>query len=148
MFDDFIHTMYPSIPPQDTVYEYTVDLNKMLWARWEDKYPIATWKPPADLPYHRIHVPTVDTLRHEFILKILIKEARNVLLMGTTGTGKTALAASIMGNMPEKKWICLPMNFSAKTLSSLVQDTIESRTDMRGKKYSPIGGKTAAYVHR
>jgi dynein heavy chain len=35
----------------------------------------------------------------------------------------------------------LNINFSAKTLSSQVQETVESRTDKRGKKYSPIGGK-------
>jgi dynein heavy chain len=66
-WDEFVHTMDPSIPPQDTVYEYCVDLNKMLWVKWEDKYPIASWKPPVDLPYHRILVPTVDTLRHEYV---------------------------------------------------------------------------------
>jgi dynein heavy chain len=140
-WDEFVHTMDPSIPPQDTVYEYCVDLNKLLWTKWEDKYPIALWKPPADMPYHRILVPTVDTLRHEFILKSLIKNQKNVLLVGVTGTGKTALANSISSQLPEKQWIVLNINFSAKTLSSQVQETIESRTDKRGKKYSAIGGK-------
>ncbi|KAA6380089.1 MAG: putative Dynein heavy chain, partial [Streblomastix strix] len=141
VFDEFVHSLDPSIPPQETVYEYCFDISKLAWMQWEARFPIANWKPAPDMPYHRILVPTVDTVRHEYLIKALTKNAYNVLMIGTTGTGKSAMATALLGALNEKQWIPLSINFSAQTLSSQVQETIESRTDKRGKKYSPIGGK-------
>jgi sigma54-dependent transcription regulator len=43
-------------------------------------------------PFFRLIVPTVDTVRYEFIVSTLIKSFNPVLLVGPVGTGKTSVA--------------------------------------------------------
>ena len=52
---------------QDSVYEYYVDVKAANWYPWEEKLR-GGWKFNPDLPYYKIIVPTVDTVRYEFVL--------------------------------------------------------------------------------
>jgi dynein heavy chain len=62
-------TKYPS---SETVFDYLVDTKTRQWSLWESKLS-ATFKPPADLPFFKIMVPTVDTLRTKFVAQALVK---------------------------------------------------------------------------
>jgi hypothetical protein len=53
-------------PPKDTVYEYLVDPKTNTWTHWEAKLSQG-WSFPSTLPFYKILVPTVDTLRSVFI---------------------------------------------------------------------------------
>lgn len=48
-------------PSSETVFEYFVDPKTRSWVAWETKLSGA-YKPPADLPFFKIMVPTVDTV--------------------------------------------------------------------------------------
>jgi dynein heavy chain len=87
-------------------------------------------------------VPTVDTLRNSYIVDMFVKQKKNVMLVGGTGTGKTILAMSILKDLPDTH-SQLVVNFSAATNSLSVQDIIEGPMEKRSKdKLGPIGGKT------
>ncbi|KAK2955890.1 hypothetical protein BLNAU_9241 [Blattamonas nauphoetae] len=44
-------------------------------------------------------------------------------------TGKTALAQSMMEQLPKNRWIAHTINFSPETSNNQRKETIESRTD-------------------
>ena len=86
-------------------------------------------------------VPTVDTVRNQYVVMVLAKAKRHVLMVGNTGTGKTACMQAIMQTMPDN-YATLLINFSAQTTSKKVQDIIEGKMEKKSKKsYAPPGGK-------
>ncbi|PIO38639.1 hypothetical protein AB205_0076860, partial [Aquarana catesbeiana] len=87
-------------------------------------------------------VPTVDTVRYQFIVSALVMHQKPVLLVGPVGTGKTSIAQSVLQSLDANKWTLLTVNMSAQTSSSNVQNIIESRVEKRTKGvYVPAGGK-------
>jgi len=139
-WEQLMRELEGSFPSKDTVFEYVVDPVKKGWVSWEDRLP-QNFKAGAATPFHKLFVPTIDTVRFHFILSHLMRDAQHTLLMGNTGTGKTAIAQNFINSLPLDKWIALTINMSARTESRQVQSAIESRTAPRGKKFSPLGGK-------
>jgi hypothetical protein len=45
-------------------------------------YTSASWKKPPDLLFNKIHVPTIDTSKNSFILKVIYESHLNALLVG------------------------------------------------------------------
>lgn len=60
-------------PTANTVYDYYINNEKNEWVSWEEKISNALWKPPQNTPYHKMLVPTVDTVRNRFVLNCLIE---------------------------------------------------------------------------
>lgn len=44
-------------------------------------------------------VPTVDTIRYEYIIRNLLLNKHQVLLVGTVGTGKTTVAENVLNKL-------------------------------------------------
>ena len=100
------------------------------------------WRYNPASPFYKIVVPTVDTVRYEFITQALISGGAPVMLLGPVGTGKTSVAQAVMAKASTKQYGKLVVNMSAQTTSNNVQDIIESRVEKRTKGvYVPIGGK-------
>ena len=59
-------------------------------------------------------VPTVDSVRYNFLLDTLIKVRRPVLMTGPVGTGKTSVAQKVLENLDTKVWNLLTINMSAQ----------------------------------
>ncbi|XP_071951094.1 dynein axonemal heavy chain 2-like isoform X2 [Antedon mediterranea] len=139
--DNYIREIEGTFPNKDTVYEYCVDPKNKNWVHWEEKLR-SGWRYPSSSPFYKIIVPTVDTVRYDFIVRRLIQRVQPVLLCGPVGTGKTSVAQNVLGHMDSNKYSVLTINMSAQTTSSNVQDIIESRVEKRTKGvYVPIGGK-------
>ena len=49
------------------------------------------------------------------------------LMVGATGTGKTAAAVSVMDQLDKSKYLSTTINFSSATQAEVVQATIEKR---------------------
>lgn len=64
-------------------------------------------------PFYKIMVPTVDTLRYNFLVKALVSEQHPVLLTGPVGTGKTSVAQSVLQGLDDK-WAALTVNMSSQ----------------------------------
>ncbi|CAM4719453.1 unnamed protein product [Caretta caretta] len=140
--DSYLREMEGSFPNKDTVYEYFVDPKRKNWASFEDKLP-KMWRYPANAPFYKIIVPTVDTVRYNYLVDALVSNQNPVLLVGPVGTGKTSIAQSVLQSLDNTKWAVLTVNMSAQTTSNNVQNIIESRVEKRTKGvYVPMGGKS------
>lgn len=94
------------------------------------------------MPFYKIIVPTVDTIRYEYLVSTLLKHNYPSLLVGPVGTGKTSTAQSVLESVDSNRYTILGVNMSAQTSSQNLQDTIESRVEKRTKGiYVPVGGK-------
>ena len=54
---------------------------------------------PADAQFSSILVPTIVTEQLEYVLGVLVKESHPILLIGPTGTGKSALINKLLTNV-------------------------------------------------
>ncbi|CAN0120098.1 unnamed protein product [Ectocarpus sp. 6 AP-2014] len=137
--DAFLRDVEPQFPPSATVYDYYVDPKKLDWEPWEPKVP--PFRYLKTMPFHKMIVPTVDTIRNSFVLGTLWGAKRNALVVGSSGAGKTVLVFSELARLPETH-SQLVMNFSATTDSGTTQATIEQTMEKRSKdKFGPLGGK-------
>lgn len=64
-------------------------------------------------PFYKIMVPTVDTVRYNFLVKALVLSQYPVLLTGPVGTGKTSVAQSVLQGL-DSKWTALTINMSSQ----------------------------------
>ena len=90
------------------------------------------YRPPADLPFFKVMVPTVDTVRIKFIASSLVRSSVHTLLVGGVGVGKTMMASSVLEGLPAN-FGTMNINFSAQTSSNSLQDTIEGKLEKRTK---------------
>ncbi|XP_040308873.1 dynein axonemal heavy chain 2 [Herpailurus yagouaroundi] len=140
--DSYLREIEGSFPNKDTVYEYFVDPKMRSWTSFEEKLP-KTWRYPPNSPFYKIMVPTVDTVRYNYLVSALVANQNPTLLVGPVGTGKTSIAQSVLQSLPSSQWSVLTVNMSAQTTSNNVQSIIESRVEKRTKGvYVPLGGKS------
>lgn len=75
----------------------------------------------SSAPFYKIIVPTVDTVRYEYLVRLLLGNGFPVLLIGPVGTGKTSTAQSALESLDNTKFLRLVINMSAQTTSNNVQ---------------------------
>lgn len=141
-FDQAVRELDGSVfPPSQSVYEYSFSFEKIEYALWEERLP-KDYKPGDNISFHKIIVPTVDTVRNMFVLNGLNSKYFHSLLVGQTGTGKTVAAQMSITNLDEQAWTSLSINMSAMTTSDKTQEIIESKMDKRMRdKYGPPANK-------
>lgn len=66
------------------------------------------------MPFYKIIVPTVDTIRYDFLVSKLLANEFPVLLVGPVGTGKTSTAVSVISQLDSEKYSTLMINMSAQ----------------------------------
>lgn len=59
-------------------------------------------------------MPTVDTVRYEYLVSKMLQDGYPVLLVGNVGTGKTSTAVSVMEACDNTKYTVLSINISAQ----------------------------------
>lgn len=69
------------------------------------------------LPFFKIIVPTVDSVRYEYFTAKLLANSHPVLLVGLVGTGKTSTAQSVIEILDKNKYCLLAVNMSAQVSS-------------------------------
>lgn len=139
-FDEFIKDLETQFPPHSTIYDYYVDVANKEYKIWDDKVN-KNWRPPPNVPFFKLIVPTVDTVRNTFVMKSLILNNKPVLIVGSTGTGKTILVQNLLDTLPTSH-TKLVINFSAASTSLGTQSIIEGALEKRAKnKLGPAGGK-------
>lgn len=65
-------------------------------------------------PFYKITVPTVDTVRYNYLVSTLVANQNPILLVGPVGTGKTSIAQSVLQSLPSSQWSVLVVNMSAQ----------------------------------
>ncbi|KAL3313636.1 Dynein heavy chain 2, axonemal [Cichlidogyrus casuarinus] len=130
--DTYLRDMEGTFPNKDTIYEYYVNSKGLTWAHWEDQLQ-QNWAYDPEKPFYRIIVPTVDTIRYNYLVMNLVASYHPVLLVGPVGTGKTSIIQNCLDQLDKYVWSSLSINMSAQTSSSNVQDIIEGRLEKRSK---------------
>jgi dynein heavy chain len=63
------------------------DMTKKEWVKWTDT--VREYFADAKNAYSEIVVPTFDSIRMQYVTRILLMNKKHVLCPGPTGTGKT-----------------------------------------------------------
>ncbi|XP_066245712.1 dynein axonemal heavy chain 10 isoform X2 [Euwallacea similis] len=123
-----------------TLYDYFLDVKQKVWVAWD--WLVPRYVHEKDLRFSQILVPTVDTVRVTYILQLMNKFKKPIVLVGDTGTSKTAIIQDFLRNLDPEAFILLNINFSSRTSSMDVQMNLESSVEKRTKQiYAPPMGK-------
>jgi len=135
------------VPPDSgMVHDFLFDTKTAKWLNWMDGRP--TFKIDKSAKFNDIVVPTIDTVRNEWLLEIMLRKGYHVMCTGDTGTGKSvSVKSKLFGGMPEK-FSSIALNFSAQTSANQTQDLIDSKLDKRRKGVlgPPLGMTTIVFV--
>lgn len=123
-----------------SLYDYYFDMEKKVWRPWRHLVPDYIHDPGKR--YNEILVPTVDTVRTEWLLNLMYSIKKPTLLVGESGTSKTATMQSFLRKLNSDINLVLNVNFSSRTTSMDVQRTLEASVEKRTKdSYGPPPGK-------
>ncbi|XP_055020703.1 dynein axonemal heavy chain 10 [Boleophthalmus pectinirostris] len=122
-----------------TLYDFHFDGKQMKWVSWRSL--VSKYVHDSDMKFADILVPTIDTTRTSWILEQQVKTKRPVLLVGESGTSKTATIQNFLKNLDDSK-ITMTINFSSRTTSMDIQRNLEANVEKRTKEtYGPPMGK-------
>lgn len=146
MFDNYLRLEMSSNncksgPPEaGSIYDYKYDLDQGLWVQWNDS--VAPYSYDPKLSFAELIIPTKDSICYTYLLDILVKNNKHVLMTGPTGTGKTVnVLGHLLNGLPDK-YIPITLSFSAQTGANQTQDLIDSKCEKRRKGvFGPAAGK-------
>ena len=137
------------IPSDGLVYDYLYDCSGSgTWKSWLDTLP-ANYAIPPKAKYDSILVPTIDTARYSYLLKLLVQHNKQVLFVGPTGTGKSMYVRdTLMNSLSKESYVPVFINFSAQTTALQTQEILESKLDKRRKGVfgPPLGKRCVIFV--
>ena len=122
-----------TIPENGLVFDFFYQMkNKGEWRHWNDLLRSTEEKKVKNI--RQIMVPTMDTVRTFYLLEYTVKYKRPILMVGPTGTGKSAYIQNyLMNNLAKDEYMAFFVNFSAQTSANQVQDIFVSKLDKRRK---------------
>ena len=126
---------------KETFFEYFVSDDTTDWAHWVDKVP--TWEYPHDEEkpkFARLIIPTLDSVRLESLLGLVMSVNRQALFVGGPGTAKTTAIKQFMSRFDSDEIGQKSITFSSLTTPQTFQLAIEASVEKRqGKTYGPRG---------
>ncbi|CAF0762898.1 unnamed protein product [Adineta steineri] len=130
-----------TFPNKDTVFEFYVDTTNRTWLHWEEQLK-EEWIYNSEIPFYNMIVPTVDTIRYEYLIHHLLLNKHQVLLVGAVGTGKTIIAENVLKKLDTDIFNTLIIHMSAQTTSKMLQDIFEANLEKRAKNlFVPLNGR-------
>lgn len=128
---------WPKRKQKESIFEFLVDDNGE-WCHWSDKVEEFYYPRDSVLEYSSILVPNVDNIRTAFLIDIIAKQRKGVLLIGEQGTAKTVMIKGYMSAYDPEVQLYKSLNFSSATTPNMFQRTIESYVEKRvGLTYGP-----------
>uniref|UniRef100_A0A8C6ZHZ5 Dynein axonemal heavy chain 10 n=1 Tax=Nothoprocta perdicaria TaxID=30464 RepID=A0A8C6ZHZ5_NOTPE len=139
--DDNVLAKPGELPGQlPTLYDFHFDVLKKRWIPWMKLVPEYIHIPQKK--FLDILVPTVDTTRTTWLLEQMVKIKRPVVLVGESGTSKTATTQNFLNQLNKDFNLLLIINFSSRTTSMDIQRNLEANVEKRAKDtYGPPMGK-------
>ena len=112
---------FPS-DPNFQMIDYYVNMGENRWNPWKAKVP------NTDIDSEKVSdadvvIPTVDTVRHQEILKSWISEHRPFILCGPPGSGKTMTLMATLKILTDFEMVFI--NFSSSTTPDLILKTFD-----------------------
>ena len=108
--------------PNFQMIDYYVDIGENRWNPWKARVP------NTDIESEKVSdadvvIPTVDTVRHQEILKSWISEHRPFILCGPPGSGKTMTLMATLKILTDFEMVFI--NFSSSTTPDLILKTFD-----------------------
>eukprot|EP00002_Diphylleia_rotans_P006932 TRINITY_DN1638_c0_g1_i1.p1 TRINITY_DN1638_c0_g1~~TRINITY_DN1638_c0_g1_i1.p1 ORF type:complete len:4126 (-),score=976.49 TRINITY_DN1638_c0_g1_i1:597-12974(-) len=128
------------LPEANSIYDYKYDMKTKSWIGWMDTIP--EFRLNSKLQFSQMIVPTIDSVRHTFLLDLLIVNQKNVLVVGPTGTGKSITVSEKLMKGLDERYLPVLVNFSAQTSANQTQDILDGKMDKRRKGvFGPPAGR-------
>ncbi|XP_073235787.1 dynein heavy chain domain-containing protein 1-like [Porites lutea] len=112
------------VPPDGSVYDYCLDFIKGALVKWDER-PGAQFK---TLPSSYTVVSELD--RYFYLMDLMVSSSQPVLLVGSTGSGKTSLMQNLIYPRHNFTRICLSPGLTSK----LLQEAIEHKLQLIQRK--------------
>ncbi|CAL8251349.1 unnamed protein product [Boreogadus saida] len=154
-FDEFIKTASCLSPVQDettgagpgeipgylpTLFDFHFDGAQQKWVPWSSL--VGSYVHDPEVKFIHVLVPTVDTTRADWLLEQMVKIKRPVVLVGESGTSKTATTLNFLKSLSVETTTTLVINLSSRTTSMDLQRNLEANVEKRTKEtYGPPVGK-------
>uniref|UniRef100_A0A8D2LCC4 Dynein axonemal heavy chain 10 n=1 Tax=Varanus komodoensis TaxID=61221 RepID=A0A8D2LCC4_VARKO len=139
--DEMVLAKPGELPGQlPTLYDFHFQGRTKKWVPWSRLVPEYVHSP--EVKFVDILVPTVDTTRTNWLLERMVKIKQPVVLVGESGTSKTATTQNFLKNLNQDTNVLLIINFSSRTTSMDIQRNLEANVEKRTKEtYGPPMGK-------
>ncbi|XP_071995855.1 dynein axonemal heavy chain 8 isoform X2 [Engystomops pustulosus] len=112
------------------------------WEHWSKRVPQYSYPSHYIPDYSSILVPHIGSVQTHFLMDIISKQQKAVLLTGEHGIGKTEMIKAYMRRYSAEAHVSKTLIFSAATQPVTFQRAMESYVDKRiGSTYGPSGGK-------
>ncbi|XP_019604311.2 dynein axonemal heavy chain 10 [Rhinolophus sinicus] len=123
-----------------TLYDFHFDPAQKKWIPWNKLVP--EYLHVRERKFNDILVHTVDTTRTSWVLEQMVKMKQPVILVGESGTSKTATTQNFLKHLNKEADIVLTVYFSSRTTSLDIQRNLEANVEKRTKDtYGPPMGK-------
>ncbi|XP_075217843.1 uncharacterized protein LOC142322649 [Lycorma delicatula] len=115
------------------------------WTHWEDvisnKY--MNLEPEEDI--RQMLIPSIESLKYQYITEEYVKAGKPLLLVGATGTGKTFYLENYMNNKLDfSQYIPCSLALTVNITAAKTQETVINKLSKRGRGcYGPPKGKKA-----
>jgi len=145
-FSDWWRRVFTTIkfPKEGLIFDYYPDPKTGKMVPWANDVPAFHAAEDAYL-VTTVFVPTVDTIRSNHLLDLLVSHQRPVMMVGSAGTGKTVMLNSYLKSVAETYLYCnINLNYytDAKALQRIMEGPIDKRS---GRNYGPPGTKKLIY---
>jgi len=146
MFDAFLraemtaHNVRYPLPAEGTCYDYKFDVKTGKWTFWKET--VAPYQYDPKLSFSELIIPTKDSICYTYLLDVLVRHGKHVLMTGPTGTGKSVNISGHLQNGLPDRFVPVTLSFSAQTGANQTQDLIDSKCEKRRKGvFGPAAGK-------
>ncbi|XP_059139620.1 dynein axonemal heavy chain 3-like isoform X2 [Physella acuta] len=138
-----------TFPERNTVFDFAFQKKSGGgWIDWMDTIDKSHLIIPPGSKVSTLTIPTAETARQQYFLNLYMTHEVPLLVIGPTGTGKSAITNSYLLALPKESYIPNCINFSARTSANQTQDIIMSKLDRRRKGVfgPPMGKKSVVFV--
>lgn len=130
-----------------SVFDLYFERDKINWINWLKTIP--PYVVPKDISYSQLIVPTIDSIRMNKLMHMLVNNDKYPMYCGPTGTGKSITVVNeLKKSFDNPDWSFLSMSFSAQTSANQTQRIIDGKMEKRRKGVygPPLGKKGIIFV--
>lgn len=137
-FIQYLRGLPSIVLPDKSLYDYVFEGQS--WVPVKNK--VIPYVSTQEKDFSKILIPTVDTVKLNYLLNLLQSKGKPTLFVGEPGTAKTVIVKNYLSTLKMETNVVLNINFSSRTDSMEVQRSVESVTDKRRPGiYGPKGNK-------
>jgi dynein heavy chain len=143
----FSSTFGQKFPKERPCFDYVWSFQEDCFVEWSTKVPAYQPIPigggSGETAFSQLFVPTSDTVRLTYLMDLLARKGRHVMLVGS-GSGKTSIINQYLNSLDKDAdgFLTAAINMSYYTDSKRLQQEIELPIDKRsGRRYGPPASK-------